>query len=329
MLKVANLSVDYSSGDQATHALVDASFVINQGEIVGFVGESGSGKSTAALAVLGIVRGRGRIVEGTVEFEGRELLKLSEDGWRTFRGRQIGLVTQQPRAALNPVMRVGTQMVRMYRAHSDASEREGRARVLDLLRLVGINDPERRLDAYPHELSGGMAQRVLIATALSASPKLLIADEPTSGLDATVQVGVLDDLRKAASEVGSSVMLVTHDLGIVANYCDRVYVLEAGEIVEECPVAPLFDSPAHPASISLLASQSDLRGAFRLRGRPPDRVRLPSGCFVHKRCPLADPESGCMTIHPKLYSVNDDHRSRCHRFESLVQGLPNASHARA
>ncbi len=314
LLEVQDLSIEYGSVGAQNHGVIGASFAVDEGEIVGIVGESGSGKSSAMLAVLGLTREGGRIAGGSVRFEGKELLGLTRDEWRAFRGSKIGLVTQTPRAALNPVRRVGEQIAAVYRSHREATKAEARERSLELMRLVGINDPKRRLEAYPHELSGGMAQRVLIAIALSCSPKLLIADEPTSGLDATVQAQVLDDLRRVATEVGSSLALVTHDLGIVANYCDRVYVMESGEVVEEADVHTFFARPAHPASLALLSKQQeDSDQAFRLRGAPLDRMVLPSGCFLHPRCPFAEEASGCMTDHPGLYEIATGHRSRCHR----------------
>ena len=314
LLEVQDLNIEYGSVGAPNHGVIDASFSVDDGEIVGIVGESGSGKSSAMLAVLGLTREGGRVASGSVKFEGHELLGLTRDEWRAFRGSKIGLVTQNPRASLNPVRRVGEQIAAVYRSHREATKAQARERSLELMRLVGINDPVRRLEAYPHELSGGMAQRVLIAIALSCSPKLLIADEPTSGLDATVQAQVLDDLRRVAKEVGSSLALVTHDLGVVANYCDRVYVMESGEVVEESDVHTFFARPAHPASLALLSKQQETSDeAVRLRGAPLDRIVLPSGCFLHPRCVFAEEESGCMTEHPALYDVASDHRSRCHR----------------
>lgn len=324
LLEVKDLSIEYGSVGAANHGVCAVSFSISEGEIVGIVGESGSGKSSAMLAVLGLTREGGRIVNGSVRFEGQELLGLTREQWRAFRGSNIGLVTQSPRAALNPVRRVGEQIADVYRSHRKATKAQARERALELLRLVGINDPERRHDAYPHELSGGMAQRILIAIALSCTPKLLIADEPTSGLDATVQAQVLDDLRRVTREVGSSLALVTHDLGIVANYCDRVYVMESGEIVEESDVESFFARPAHPASLALLSKQQDSQDeVLRLRGAPLDRIVLPSGCFLHPRCPFADQASGCMTEHPPLYDVAAGHRSRCHRHQTVRDALPS------
>jgi oligopeptide/dipeptide ABC transporter ATP-binding protein len=318
LLDVQNLSVEYVSVGARNRAVNDLSFLVAPGEVVGIVGESGCGKSTAILAVLGLTRPGGRIVQGSVKFEDTELLGASETAWRSVRGAQIAVVTQNPRASLNPMMRVGEQIVTAYRAHRVATPEEARERALELLRVVGINDPERRLQAFPHELSGGMAQRVLIAMALSCSPKLLMADEPTSGLDVTIQAQVLDDLRRAIDEVRSSLLLVSQDLGIVANYCDRVYLLHAGEVAEEAATVDFFGQPAHPAAVALLSVQRRMVAeGFRLRGLPIDGRRLPRGCYLHPRCPFSDLASGCESVHPPLFDVAPGHRSRCHRFAAV------------
>ncbi len=319
LLEVSGLTVEYRGIGEPSHAVNDLSFHVDRGEVLGLVGESGSGKSSAILAILGLTRNRGSITGGSVKLDGRELLGLSATEWQQIRGDQIGLVTQNPRGALNPVVRVGPQIANIYRAHREATKEQARDRALELLQIVGINDPERRLQAFPHELSGGMAQRVLIAMALACTPKLLLADEPTSGLDVTVQAQLLDDLRHAASEVGSSLLLVTQDLGIVANYCDRVHLLHAGELVEAASTERFFARPANPASVALLSAQ---RGSadqhFRLRGFPIDARALPSGCRLHTRCPFALRADGCMTEHPPLSVVEDGHQSRCHRWPTVA-----------
>ena len=319
MLFVRDLSVEYAEVGRTTYAVSSVSLDVPGGSVVGLVGESGSGKSTLALAILGLTRERGRIVAGEVEFDGADLLGLSDGGWRAVRGGQIGLVPQNPRGALDPVERVGTQIEQYYLAHREATTEEARARALELLTLVGINDPERRPPAFPHELSGGMAQRVLIAMALSCSPKLLIADEPTSGLDVTIQAEVLDDMRRSVEAVGSSLLVITQDLGIVANYCDRVYIMHAGEIAEEAPVERFFENATHPATVALLAAQGQHyeHERVRLRGLPVDTRNLPSGCYLHRRCQFADQAAGCYDTRPPLTDVLPEHRVRCHRFEEI------------
>jgi len=326
LLAIENLFVEYPELGRVNCAVRDASLEIEPGEIIGLVGESGSGKSTLALAILGITRGVGRISSGSVVFDGQELLGLSDDEWRRVRGSKIGIVTQNPRGALNPIERIGPQIQNYYRHHRGVTEKEARAKALEQLELVGINDPERRLEAFPHELSGGMAQRVLIALALSCSPQLLIADEPTSGLDVTIQAQVLDDIRRSVEAVGSGLLVITQDLGIVASYCDRVYLMHAGEIAEVAPVHSFFKHSAFPGTIALLAAQGQRfdHERVRLSGLPVDTRALPDGCSLHRRCPFASDEAGCYTVVPALEAVADDHLVRCHR-AGEIEGLALAA----
>ncbi len=259
LLTVRNLQVTYRSETAVSRPVDGASFTINPREVVGLVGDAGSGKSTAALALLGLARAPGAITGGAVIFEGRDLLKLPDDEVRAIRGRDIGIIVQNPRAALNPMLRVGTQIGNAYKAHNPATEAQARKQAVDMLRMVGINDPERRVEAFAHELSGGMAQRALIAMALSSKPKLLIADEPTSGLDVTIQAQFLDEMWQTVQSTGSAILLVTQELGVIANYCDRVLVLHDGRIVEDAPVRDFFANPQHPYS-------QDVLRLFRERG---------------------------------------------------------------
>jgi oligopeptide/dipeptide ABC transporter ATP-binding protein len=323
VLSVRDLSVSYQPlGSDAYEAVSGLSFDVAAGSITGIVGESGSGKSTASLALLGLTRGTGRITGGTVSFLGQDLLSLSDSQLQRIRGREIGLVTQQPRSSLSPVMRIGDQLAAMYRAHNrEVSRAEARGRALDLLRLVGINDPERRYSAFPEQLSGGMAQRVVIAMALSCSPRLLIADEPTSGLDVTVQAQILDDLMTSARTLGTGLVMVTQDLSIVANYCDQVVLLHAGEVVEQAPVDTFFDDPCCPASVTLLAAQRRETGPMlRLTGAPVDPRSKSAGCWLAPRCPFADPEAGCTSTHPPLAEVAPGHQVRCLRVDAVRAG---------
>lgn len=314
MLEVEGLRVTYRSAGQVNHAVNNLSLNVAAGEVVGMVGESGCGKSTTALAILGLARPGSHIDGGSVRFDGQEVLTLGERALGQLRGGAIALIPQNPRGAMNPVQRIGQQLVAAYKAHRDVSVKVARDRALDLLDAVGINDPVRRMQAFPHELSGGMAQRVMIAAALACEPKLLVADEPTSGLDVTVQAQVLDDLHKAVREVGSALILVTQDLGIVANYCDRVHVMHAGEVVEQAPAAELFSRPSHPSTAALLAAQRVMREeTVVLSGLPVDGRRLPRGCYLSLRCPFADKESACFDVHPPLNFARQDHAVRCHR----------------
>lgn len=242
-------------------AVRDVSLSIAPGEFVGLMGEPGCGKSTVAIAMMGLVRPPGRIEAGQVRFDGRDLLTLPEAERARLRGRQIGLIVQNPRTALHPLINVGTQIANVYRAHNDCTRRAAWARAIEMLEMVGINDPARRARAFPHELSTGMTQRVLIAMALSSTPRLLIADEPTSGLDVTIQTGFLDQMWQAARSSGSAVLLVTQNLGIVANYCDRVLIMREGTVVEQAPVRRFFEAPQHAYSQRILALQREEAGA--------------------------------------------------------------------
>ena len=252
LLRVRDLKVGYEVPGDLIVPVAGVSFDLNPHEVVGLVGDAGSGKSTTALALMGLARPPGKILGGSVEFGGRDLLTLPDAEIRAIRGRDIGIIVQNPRAALNPMLRVGRQIGFAYRAHNDATEAAARAHAIEMLRLVGINDPERRVEAYAHELSGGMAQRALIAMALSSTPKLLIADEPTSGLDVTIQAQFLDEMWQTVQKTGSAMLLVTQELGVIANFCDRVLVLHKGRIVEDAPARQFFAEPQHPYSQEVL-----------------------------------------------------------------------------
>ncbi len=255
VLSVHNLRVRYDTPSGAVTPLRDFSLSIGEREVVGLIGDAGSGKSTAALAMMGLVRPPGRLISGQVLFGGQDLMEMDEDQLRALRGKDIGIIVQNPRSALNPMLRIGRQIGNVYRAHSDASAAAARDRAIEMLRLVGINDPERRVAAYAHELSGGMAQRALIAMALSSEPRLLIADEPTSGLDVTIQAQFLDQMWDSVQQTGSAILLISQDLGIIANYCDRVAVLHDGRIVEDRPARDFFAAPEHPYSRDILGLQ--------------------------------------------------------------------------
>ena len=261
ILRVENLTVTYRTAEGPVSPIVDFSLRISEREVVGLIGDGGSGKSTAALALMGVVRPPGFIEQGRVFFDGEDLLGKSEEELRLLRGRDIGIIVQNPRGALNPMLRVGSQIGNVYRSHNDVSRSDAARRAVEMLRMVGINDPERRVQAYAHELSGGMAQRALIAMALSSSPRLLVADEPTSGLDVTIQAQFLDEMWSTVQQTGSAILLVTQDLGVIANYCDRIVVLNEGRIVEDQAVSGFFRAPQHPYSRSVLALQQDDGGA--------------------------------------------------------------------
>jgi oligopeptide/dipeptide ABC transporter ATP-binding protein len=254
-------------------AVRDFSLAIQPGEIVGLIGEAACGKTTAALAMLGLLRPPGKLAGGTVRMDGRDLFTMKREDLRALRGKEVGLIVQSPRGALNPLLPIGQQIATVYRAHNDVSRKQADAHAIEMLRRVGINDPDRRYHAYPHEISGGMAQRVLIAIALSSHPRLLIADEPTSGLDVTIQADFLDRMWHTIRATGSAVLLVTQDLGVIANYCDRLLVMQDGRIVEEQRVPDFFRGPAHPYSRSILLMQAE-RGTGAIAGPSEDTPPL-------------------------------------------------------
>lgn len=252
LLSAREIRVGYETPDGLVTPVDGVSFDINPQEVVGLVGDAGSGKSTLALSLMNMARAPGRVLGGQVMFGGQDLMSLPDEDLREIRGRDIGIIVQNPRAALNPLLRVGAQIGHAYRAHNTATAEETRQQAIEMLRLVGINDPERRVEAYAHELSGGMAQRALIAMALSSQPQLLIADEPTSGLDVTIQAQFLDEMWQTVQKTKSAMLLVTQELGVIANFCDRVLVLHQGKIVENAPVRQFFSNPEHPYSQEVL-----------------------------------------------------------------------------
>jgi oligopeptide/dipeptide ABC transporter ATP-binding protein len=304
---------------QGTAKVLDGlDLAVERGKIVGLVGESGSGKSVTAYSVMQLIRPPGRIVGGEILFEGRDLLKLSEEEMREVRGNQIAMIFQDPRGFLDPVFRAGTVLAEIYRTHERVNRQAARQRAREMFRAVGLPAPERVMRSYPHELSGGMAQRVMIALALACSPKLLIADEPTTALDVTVQKQIIDLLGDLRERLGLTIILITHNLSLVAEACDTVAVMYAGEIVELAPVREIFEGPRHPYTVRLLEARPTFSPAERLAEIPggvPDLLAPPTGCRFHPRCFLAEPV--CSEKWPELREVGPDHRSRCHFAELL------------
>jgi len=314
VLRAENLWVEYpAAGKRKIHAVNGVDLSVKQGEIVGLVGESGCGKSTLALALMGLARSPGKITQGQVWYDKRDLLKFSDSQLRQIRGKDIGIIVQNAKSAMNPMLRIGDQIVNVIRSHEELDVESARRRAIEMLEVVGINDATRRLGAYPHELSGGMAQRVLIAMALVCRPKIVIADEPTSGLDVTIQAQVLDDLARGVEQTGSAVLLVTQDLGLVANYCDRVLVMYGGQIVEGAKVEDFFDHALHPSTQGLLWSVGSGVGQKLGRGRANLDV-LPSGCYLEPRCARSD-GTACRTDAQDLIEVTGSHTVRCHRWQ--------------
>ena len=290
LLSVRNLEVEFSTERGIVRAIDDVSFDVYPGETLGLVGESGCGKSVTSLAILGLIPAPpGRITRGSIRLQGRELVGLPESEYRRVRGSEISMIFQEPMTALNPVFRVANQMIDVLVRHQKLSRRAARARAVEMLRLVGIPSPEKRIDEYPHEMSGGMRQRVMIAMALSCNPKLLLADEPTTALDVTTQAQVMDQIVRLQEELGTSVLLVTHDLAVVAETCRRAVVMYAGTVVEESPIERLFAQPRHPYTEGLLKSIPRIREQKLARlptipGTVPDLLQLPGGCRFADRC---------------------------------------------
>jgi oligopeptide/dipeptide ABC transporter ATP-binding protein len=313
LLSVQNLTTVFEVPGRPVVAVDDVSFDVRKGETLGLVGESGSGKSVTAFSILQLLQSPGRITAGRVLFQGRDLLTLPEQEVRKVRGAGIGLVFQEPMAALNPVMRVGAQIGEALRVHNLATKQEARQRAIALLRAVRITDPDKRVDDYPHQLSGGMRQRVMIAVALACRPPLVIADEPTTALDVTVQAQILDLLRQMKNEFDVSLLLITHDLGVIAETADRVAVMYAGRVVEQGPVREIFRKPLHPYTQGLLASIPGERAGSRLKaieGVVPNLAALPPGCTFAPRCPFR--MEICTTAVPALVAVEPAHSVRCY-----------------
>jgi peptide/nickel transport system ATP-binding protein/oligopeptide transport system ATP-binding protein len=314
VLQVENLRVSFPAGDGGRVYPVDGvSFTLDRGRTLALVGESGCGKSLTSLALLRLIPSPGRVEKAsTIRLGDTDVLALEGEALRRIRGRRIGMVFQDPMTSLNPVFTVGDQIAEGVRAHFDVSRAEARRRALRLLQEVGIPDPAARLDAYPHQLSGGMRQRVMIAIALSAEPEILVADEPTTALDVTVQAQILEVLDRLRDSHGMAVLLITHDLGIVAGRADRVAVMYAGQIVEEAPTASLFARPSHPYTQGLFASIPRLTGPVErlspIGGSVPRPGAWPGGCRFRPRCPKAFDKSETM---PPLLPVGADHLMRC------------------
>ena len=314
LLAVDDLVTTFSTEEGLVTPVDGVSFTVEQGETVGVVGESGCGKSVTSLSILRLVPSPpGRIAQGRILFEGQDLLTLSEREMRALRGRDIAMIFQEPMTSLNPVFTCGDQILETLRRHQKVSATEARDQALELLHLVGIPLPEQRLGAYPHQLSGGMRQRIMIAMALCCHPRLLIADEPTTALDVTIQAQILDLLRHLKKQLSMAVLLITHDLGVVAETAERVVVMYAGKVVEEAPVRTLFHTPRHPYTEGLLRSIPRLDERREslpvIDGMVPNLLDLPSGCRFHPRCPRA--ERRCREEAPALRSLGEGHRVAC------------------
>ncbi|MGB5431704.1 MAG: ABC transporter ATP-binding protein [Acidimicrobiia bacterium] len=321
ILEIRDLETYFFTRDGVVKAVDGVDLTVGKGEIVGLVGESGCGKSVTSMSILRLIQNPGEIVGGEVYFHGDDLLKVTEKDMRSIRGDRISMIFQQPVGSLNPVFTAGSQISEVYEIHDNVRGKEGFRRAVDMLTKVGIPDPERRAKSYPHELSGGMAQRVMIAMALAAGPELLIADEPTTALDVTIQAQIIDLLAEIRHDLGTSIILITHDLGIVAEIADRVAVMYAGEIVEEADTKTLFADPKHPYTQGLIGS-IPVAGSRRewldvIPGRVPNLIDLPTGCRFAPRC-RAREEAGltiCTEQRPELKAVDAKHTVRCFLYE--------------
>jgi peptide/nickel transport system ATP-binding protein len=319
LLGVENLRVEFATDHGWATVVTGTSFEVGRREIVGLVGESGSGKTVTGLSVLGLLpRGVGRVASGSIALEGRDLLELSERELRGVRGNEVAMVFQEPMTSLNPAFRIGEQIAETVRLHRGGTKRAAKDRAIEMLDMVGIPHARRRADDYPHEFSGGMRQRAMIAMAVSCEPRLLIADEPTTALDVTIQAQVLELLASMQAELGMSVLLVTHDLGVVAEVCERVVVMYAGQVVEQAEVGELFDHPRHPYTEGLLAAMPQLGSRGKrlpsIPGRTPEPWSMPPGCRFAPRCGHA---IDACAQPPSFVTTRPSHLSRCVRHDEL------------
>lgn len=321
ILVVKNLKTQFFTEAGIVRAVDGVDFNVRRGEVVGLVGESGCGKSVTSFSIMRLVGQPGRIVDGEIVFDNEDVLKISESRMIQLRGNRISMIFQQPQSCLNPVFRVGDQLKEVLFLHQDIDKQEGNRRAIELLTMVGIPEPESRMNAYPHELSGGMAQRVMIAMALACMPELLIADEPTTALDVTIQAQILDLMRNLRTQMDTAIILITHDLGVVAEMCDRVHVMYAGKIVEQAEVKELFHASKHPYTTALIGSTPVLglveRELVTIPGSVPSLIDLPVGCRFAPRC-IARLEHNlkkCTEQEPDLKMVAPDHWVRCWLYE--------------
>ena len=332
VLSIRDLAVDFSTDDGIVHAVDGVSYDVYPGETLGVVGESGSGKSVSVMSVLGLIpQPPGRIVSGSAMFKDRDLLKMGKRDLRRIRGGDVAMVFQDPMTSLNPVLKIGKQIAEAIVAHnSGMNEKTAKNRAVELLRLVGIPQPERRIDQYPHEFSGGMRQRAMIAMAIANEPSLLIADEPTTALDVTIQAQILEVLKTAQEETHAATILITHDLGLIAEMADRVVVMYAGRVVELGDVHTVFSAPRHPYTVGLMDSlpRASVQDEWLrpIPGQPPSLIHVPPGCPFHPRCFLSQGRLRCREEIPPLRPIGDSqHVSACHFAEEL-EGRTSKQH---
>jgi peptide/nickel transport system ATP-binding protein len=307
LLEIADLQVRFTTADGVVRAVDGVSFSVEEGRTLGIVGESGSGKSVTGLTIMGLTRAGNAELDGGITFDGDDVVAMDDAALRRLRGNDVAMIFQDPLSSLHPFYTIGKQLVEAYRTHHDASKADSRERAAEMLNMVGIPDPRGRLDAYPHEFSGGMRQRVMIAMALINEPRLLIADEPTTALDVTVQAQILEVMQRLQAELGMAVIMITHDLGVVAELADEVVVMYAGRVVERGTTATIFDEPQHPYTWGLLRSIPRMSASrdeelVPIQGRPPSLINRPNGCSFHPRCPYVQPRH--REIDPELVAAS-------------------------
>ena len=324
ILKVENLQTVFGKGPHVVNAVGDVSFSIHEGEIFGLIGESGCGKSVTCRSLIGLVQKPGRILNGTIIYKGENLLGGTKAKWKRVRGREIGMIFQEPMTTLNPIVSVKTQLTETMK-HQGLTRSEKKARAIELLRMVGISSPETRVNCYPHELSGGMRQRVMIAIALASKPHLLLADEPTTALDVTIQDQIIKLLMQLKEQLNMSMILVTHDMGVASQMCDRIAVMYAGYIMEMADIHEILLRPRHPYTYGLMSSLpvKERRGERlnSIKGTPPNLDDMPTGCPFHPRCPYCEPE--CVKTFPEIKQIGEGHYSRCHCVKKMegIEGV--------
>jgi oligopeptide transport system ATP-binding protein len=325
LLEVKNLKTDFVTDQGIVQAVRDVSFQVNDGEVLGIVGESGSGKSVTAYSIMGLTAFPGKLIGGTIEFNGHQVDQMTEKEFRKMRGNEVSIIFQDPMTSLNPVYTIGNQIVEVILLHTDKTKEEAKARARELLELVGINEPDKRRKQYPHELSGGMRQRVMIAIALACEPKLLIADEPTTALDVTIQAQILELMQELREKLGMSIIMITHDLGVVASMCEKIAVMYAGYIVEYGTADEIFYQPSHEYTKGLINSipkltAEDVERLVPIEGQPVDLMNPPAGCPFAPRC--ASCMKICLREMPPRTDLSETHYSHCwlRQKEALEKG---------
>ena len=332
MLEISGLTVVYRTDDEVIHAVNSLDLDISHGESLGLVGETGAGKTTTALSILQLVADPpGEITSGKILFEGTDLLKADKKTMRRYRGNEISMIFQDPMTTLNPVYTVGAQIAEVIKSHNSCSNAEAKARAMEMLEMVGI--PKERYDEYPHQFSGGMKQRVVIAMSIACEPRLILADEPTTALDVTIQAQVLELMNELKEKLKTSMLLITHDLGVVAQVCDRIAIMYAGEIVESGDIEEIYENPRHPYTIGLFESipslEENVEKLKPIKGQMPDPANLPEGCSFWPRCPYVQEQ--CKREAPNMVHLNDKHKVRCFRAEKSageIKGREDSCNAR-